>query len=477
MTIHPTTRDAMTQFKAPHDAFADIDPKSAAALIAASSDIALILDGDGVIRDMSATAEDLPRSKLDWVGRPFIETVTVESRPKVMELLSEAAKRAAPRARQVNHPVAAGQPDFPVRYSAVQIGDAGHVVAVGRDLRAVASLQQRLVEAQQSMEREYARLRQAETRYRLLFQISSEAVLIVEAATGRISEANPASLQALKKPAAKLIGKSFADEFGQDAPAVHELLAGVKASGRPGGGTVRLADGAQAHVSASLFRQQNASYFLIRLALSGAGRPGSGSPSGVHVMRVIAAMPDAFVVTDPDRKILMANPAFLDMAQVAAEEQAKGALIDRWVGRPGADAALLASQLREHGSARRFATIVRGELGAVEDVEVSGVSVLGAEQPCLGLTMRMTGGRPAEGRSGRELPRTLDQMTELIGRVPLKDLVRETTDVIERLCIEAALELTGDNRASAADMLGLSRQSLYAKLRRHGLGDLGSDDD
>ena len=53
----------------------------------------------------------------------------------------------------------------------------------------------------------------------------------------------------------------------------------------------------------------------------------------------------------------------------------------------------------------------------------------------------------------------------------LKELVRETTDVIERLCIEAALELTGDNRASAAEMLGLSRQSLYSKLRRFGLGD------
>ncbi len=63
-------------------------------------------------------------------------------------------------------------------------------------------------------------------------------------------------------------------------------------------------------------------------------------------------------------------------------------------------------------------------------------------------------------------------MTELVGRVPLKDLVRETTDMIERLCIEAALELSGDNRATAADLLGLSRQSLYVKLRRYGLGEL-----
>jgi len=52
--------------------------------------------------------------------------------------------------------------------------------------------------------------------------------------------------------------------------------------------------------------------------------------------------------------------------------------------------------------------------------------------------------------------------------------------MIERLCIEAALELSGDNRASAAEILGLSRQSLYAKLNRHGLaetdGARGPDD-
>ena len=57
--------------------------------------------------------------------------------------------------------------------------------------------------------------------------------------------------------------------------------------------------------------------------------------------------------------------------------------------------------------------------------------------------------------------------------MPLKDIVGETADLIERLCIEAALELTRDNRASAAEMLGLSRQSLYVKLRRYGIQDFG----
>jgi DNA-binding NtrC family response regulator len=68
----------------------------------------------------------------------------------------------------------------------------------------------------------------------------------------------------------------------------------------------------------------------------------------------------------------------------------------------------------------------------------------------------------------------VEQLTELVGQVSLKDLVRESTDLIEKLCIEAALELTGDNRASAAEMLGLSRQGLYSKLRRYGIDDINS---
>jgi DNA-binding NtrC family response regulator len=93
-----------------------------------------------------------------------------------------------------------------------------------------------------------------------------------------------------------------------------------------------------------------------------------------------------------------------------------------------------------------------------------------------GFTIRNVGRRlGAERKAVMELPRSVEQLTELIGRVSLKELVRESTDMIERLCIEAALEVTGDNRASAAEMLGLSRQSLYVKLRRYGLGELDEE--
>ena len=61
-----------------------------------------------------------------------------------------------------------------------------------------------------------------------------------------------------------------------------------------------------------------------------------------------------------------------------------------------------------------------------------------------------------------------DEVTakELVGSVTLKEIVTDTTDVIEKICIEAALEITSNNRAAAADLLGLSRQSLYVKLSK-----------
>ena len=60
-------------------------------------------------------------------------------------------------------------------------------------------------------------------------------------------------------------------------------------------------------------------------------------------------------------------------------------------------------------------------------------------------------------------------VVDLVGTASLKEIVAETTDVVEKMCIEAAVQLTNNNRVAAAEMLGLSRQSLYVKLRKYGL--------
>jgi transcriptional regulator PpsR len=368
-----------------------------------------------------------------------------------------------------------------VLYSAVRVRGKDRVIALGRDLRVIAALQQRLVEAQQSMERDYWRLRQVETRYRLLFQMAAEAVLVIDAANEKVIEANPAAAQLLGDAAGRVVGSEFAQCFdAESTPAVLSLLARVRSAGRADDIRVRLADGKRDFVvSATLFRQDKASYFLIRFSTP----PGEGTHAPLSrpkssLLRVIENAPDAFVVTDLDGRVITANASFVELAQIVSEDQARGESLERWLGRPGVDLDVLIANLRQHGAVRLFATTLRGDHGASADVEISAVSVPTGDPPCLGFAIRNVGRRlPPPNVGSQELPRSVQQLTELVGRMPLKDIVRDTTDLIERLCIEAALELTRDNRASAAEMLGLSRQSLYVKLHRYGLGDLASEAD
>jgi transcriptional regulator PpsR len=460
-------------FKSARKSLASLDSDAAARAVAAAADVALVVDARGVIRDSAFGSDELAAAlPEDLGGAAWQDIVSPESRPKVAALLEEGRGEGSPRWRQLNHLAAAGP--VPVLYRAVPAGGAGRVLAVGRDLRPMAALQHRLVEAEQSIERDYARVRHAEARYRQLFQIASEPVVIIEAESRRVVDANPAAARLLADAGRRLVGREFPDGFdAAGTAALNGLLGTVRATGRAGDLRVRTREGREFLVSASLFRQDDIAHVLLRL--SPADGTGAAPPprAQARVLELVERLPDGFVVTTPGGQVLGANRAFLDLAQLATLEQALDESLERWLGRPGVDLGVLLANLREHGSVRVHATTLRGEFGSTSEVEVAAVAVTDGPDPCLGFAVRDVGRRLAtEARPARGLPRSAEQLAELVGRVPLKDLVRETTDVIERLCIEAALALTHDNRASAAEMLGLSRQSLYLKLRRYGLGDL-----
>lgn len=473
-----------------------IDVDSAASLIGLAADIAIVIDGAGIVRSVDCSAEELAGEGCEqWMGKPWIDTVTAVTRPKVEALLSEVAEGGRAKWRQLSHPAKNGK-DIPILYAAFRANADGRVIAFGRDLRATAALQQRLVDAQLSMERDYWRLRHAETRYRLLFQMSSEAVFVIDAATQKVEEANAAVGKLISTPPVQYVGRRFPEGFDQpSSEAIEAFLAKVRIAGRADDIRVRLASpaggGGEFMLTASLFRQDQASYLLVRLSPIQVGTPGQSVAR--NILDVVEQSSDGFVVTTLEGRILSINRAFAELAQVADEEQVRGESLDRWLGRSEIDFNVMMANLRQRGSVRLFATGLRGLDGSVTDVEVSAVSVPHGDTPCLGFSIRSLGGRvlasPVTGMPSQPgaqtngaamaslagMPRSVEQLTELVGRVPMKELVGETTDLIEKLCIEAALNLTEDNRAAAAEMLGLSRQSLYVKLRRYGLGDLPPD--
>jgi transcriptional regulator PpsR len=463
-------------FKAPKKTLANLDADVVAKIIAASSDFAIIVDHGGIVRDVACSQDDMIQNVeaiRGWVGHPWADVVTAESRGKVEAILGDAAAGVEPRWRHMNYRGAQGAPVLPALCCAAPIDTKGLLVAFGRDLRSVSALQQQLVDAQQSMERDYSRLRHAETRYRLIFQMSSEPLMIIDATSQKILESNPAVGRLLGPDATRLNGRVFQTVFSQEsARAIQRLFDSAKAVGRPETARAKLEGGeSEVLVSASLFRQDNSSMYLVHVAPPPSGGAVSAlSLTETMLLKLAESAPDGFVVTDLKGQIVVANEAFLDMIQLTSRDQAISESIDRWLGRSGVDLNVLISNLRQRGSVRLFMTTLRGEHGVTSNVEVSAVVVANGEQQYFGFTIRGIGGRlKSEATAPRELPRSAEQLAELVGQVSLKELVRQATDLIEHLAIEAALRLTGGNRASAAEILGLSRQSLYVKLRRYGM--------
>lgn len=434
-------------------------------LVAEANDVALLIDSKGVIRDLAT--HDPALAAEGWLGRAWLDTVNTDSVAKITAMRQAAATNEPARWRQVNHSSKDG--DIPVRYRVTPV--PGGAIAIGRDLRAEAKAQQQLLQAQQSLEREYLRLRNAEARYRLFFDMSAEPTLIVDAITRRIREANPA--------AHRLVGVKLGALANQPAgslvaPGAREALAAYLGGAGARAGEARrfgLTDGGEIAVTASMFRQDRESLLLVRLGEGEAAGPAAGTPA---LEQVIARMPDAFVLVDAALDIVEANASFADLAGEPSPDRLRGTPLGERIGRRGVDLELVAAQLREHGQVRNVGTFVRGVQGAREEVELSGVAVESEEGALYGVVLRPVA-RRLRDQPGTErgAARSVEQLTELVGRVALKDIVRESTDVIERMCIEAALAYTSDNRASAAEILGLSRQSLYSKLNRHGLAARG----
>ena len=449
----------------------------------AQPDITLALDLDGTIR-AATLAGTMPQDLAfgAWLGRPWAETVGEVGGERVLRMLDDARTSGVSAFRQVTQRFPDGR-EMPIEYTAVRLGGKAGLVAIGKNLQAVAELQSRLVAAQHAREQDYWKLREIETRSRLLFDASSEAVLVLHPDSGRVLEANPAAIRGLGASPAWALMNEIAP---RDRDAFRDMLGRAREQGRAPGILVHLgASEAPWTARASLMAGEPGPVFLLQLApvadlqTVAADRvrvATAAAPPAVEPL--VERLPDAVAVLDNRGVVRRVNRAFLDLVQAPAEAAVLGERLGRWLSRPGADAAVLLDMLHRHRVARLFETTISGELGAETEVEISAVAINEGEARLVGLVIRDVSRRlPAAGLDGQDvLGAAVQHLTAQVGRTPLVTLVRDTTAVLERHCIQAALSLSGGKRTQAAELLGLSRQSLYAKLDRYGmeLADAGS---
>lgn len=474
----PVSREVFRSFRSSDELFSGLGADALGILATASSDVTVVIGRDSRVVDVAYRDNGLKAWDLeDWIGKPWMDTVTVESRDKVAEMLEESAKGPTTRSRQVNHPGRNGR-DLPVGYRLVSLAGWPHRVALGTDLRPMAEMQQRLIRSQIEMEKDYRKLRDIESRYRILFHLAVEPLVVVDTQALKILDANEGAARLVDKPVSKLVGMSVASMFARaDQSMATEMLSSLGARARADVFQARpVGADKPVDVRVTPFREYGRTNLLVCLAHDEPVPMQDGSSLDATMLSMIDRLPEGVVVVDSDGRIVRANAAFLDMIRVVSFDRIEGKGLDTWVGGSGVDLQVLMSNLRDHATVRRFSSIVRDELGGSVAVEVSATRIDTAQKTLFGLTLREQSRSEAGQGAALALPGATSPFTDLVGRVPLKDLVRDNADIIERLCIEAALRLTDNNKASAADMLGLSRQSLYIKLKRFGIADADDSD-
>lgn len=448
-------------------ALSDLAPELAKTIVSVASDIALVLDNDGVILNVALQSPSASGSiASDWVGKRWIETTTGETRGKIEQLLHEVAVSGLSRRREVNHPSVAGE-DIPVAYAAVRLGKNGPVLAVGRDLRAIASIQQRFVETQQEMERDYWQHRQAESRYRLLFQVATDAVMVVDAQSLCVLDANRAAAHLFDLPLNALLGKSAVTGIEPSSRhAVEEMLITARALGKPAELRARIMGKmTAASMSATPFRSEGEMLLLVRSRAVAADEPSGAATFATIVER----MPDGVVVTDSSGRILSANAAFLNLCAVSGENLVKGKPLADWIGPPGSDMQSLIKVVRQRGIAPQIAASLAAADGRVLGVEMTATLLEEQDQECIGFSIR-------EARSTADHLGSMDDLSAAIalaiarvGRDSLPQLMRDATSFIERRLVAQALTRCAGDTLGAAELLRISPAQLEQKVRRHGL--------
>ena len=455
-----------------------IDPGFLSEVLSTASDITLVVSADKIVTAVMVNPHHPAFGRLDtWVGTKIIDLVSEDNHDKLNQRIVALNKPGAGSVTlELNHQDAALL-EFPVRYTMHLIRSDKSILMLGRDMRPIAEMQQQLVMAQIALERDYESQREMDTRYRVLMEATRDAVVLLAMNNGRIADLNAAAALMLGGSRADLVGAAIAQEFeGRRRGEFLESLSNI-ASADSVSPVELIARRSQRklRVIPKLFRAAGERLMLCRLEAT-EHSPTQQSESNKNFERLFHEGVDAVVFLDGDGIITFGNDSFLKLTDSTHLSNVRGRSLADFLARGTVDLRVLLDNAKRSRHLRIFSTKIVNEFNGQVAVEISATYLNDRPNPGFGLMIRDVSRvefmrRPTTSGTDEGMRGVMD----LVGSSTLKDIVAETTDVVEKMCIQTAVDLTRNNRVAAAEMLGLSRQSLYVKLRKFGL--LSKDDE
>jgi len=446
-------------------ALASLAPEIASTMVRVAGDIALVIGDDGVISNVAEGSLPLEGQGAPWVGLSWADIVSEETRAKADMLLNEAREHGVSRRRELNHPAAQGG-TIPVSWAAVRLGDNGPLLAVGRDLRAVAAIQQRFIEAQRDLERDYWQRREADTHYRTLFHVATDAVLVLDGDTLEVLEANPAAALLFDRTVAELTGAILSPLIDETLrAALDELLITARVSGHAAERRLRVAwSEAPIDVSATPFRVDKRRCLLLR-----SRRVESAGSDGQAALHFVAQTPDAVVVTDAHGRVLWTNPAFAELCQSPDKSRLKGRTIADALGGSEPQWTALLTRVRARGIVGSVALALRAPGSSPLVVDVSAALLAEGDQEHIGFTLRVGESQRTPSDLAHDLAADVASMSARLGQSALPDLLAEASRTVESHLLQAALQNSAGRIDGAADILRISVEQFVRRMDQLGL--------
>lgn len=442
-------------------------------IVSAAADIALMIDPDGGIVSVMLNTSDDSFGNLDhWTGRSITEFLTDESISKFTE--AHAAFQSGSEQRkqiELNHQDNASW-EFPVRYTLQGFGKSDFVLMLGRDLRPIAETQQQLVQAQIALEKGYEARREFDARYRVLLNNTRDAIVFVAVRDGRVKDMNEPAAALLGIGRETLAGSPFVQAF-KDRASGELIETLLNASIADGDGSVLLETQTgrrSIRLMPTVFRAAGERVILCRMEPEEDSALAEDQTS-MSMAALFRDGSDAFVFADAKGVIASANDSFLELVDAAHLSDVKGRSLGDFLHRGQIDLSMLIENSKRSGQMRVYSTKLVNDYGSKLSTEISATYLSNGTQPVIAFVIRDVSRIEAvrQGGGAANTEESSRNVMELVGSATLKEIVSETTDVVEKMCIETAVTLTRNNRVAAAEMLGLSRQSLYVKLRKYGL--------
>ena len=337
----------------------------AASLLAHSVDLVLVIDQSGIIEKVIDGSKSVHAKTQSLLGKKWIDTVAIDSQPKVNALLKTTTNGEEQNWRQVNQEMGDSS-SIPIQFSTLYFEQQNKLIAIGKDLSSISTLQQKLVQSQQEIEREYASLHAIENRYLQLFNSIDQAYLIIDSMTLKILEVNK-SAGFLVGDLKKIQGKLFTNLFpAKDHIAIQEYLAGSKSGIMQSSIHTSLENLKEdVEISSVLLREGNHNICLVTIKPKTNNiQIGSASDQSVLVSQAVEEFQDGFIICSTNGVILTANNAFLSMSQSTQKDNVLGKSFELWLGRTSIDLKIILGTVREHRVIKDYATTITTDDGS-----------------------------------------------------------------------------------------------------------------